>query len=301
MCASRCMLATQSGSLALRAVTREPAGPLGVALTRELRPARSAAPERLSRVLWQIRAAVVREGEARAPGGSGRRHTAERPELDRAGDHAEAASAGRRRPGRRSCEQHSARVYRLAYRLTGNTHDAEDLTQEVFVRVFRSLSHLHAGHLRGLAAPDHHQPVPGPGPAQAAHPVRRARRRRGERLRGASRRRPRPSTTGTWTTTSRPRSRRCRRTSAPPSCCATSRACPTRRSPPRWASSSAPSAAASTAAGPSCATALAHRRPRRPAIAPKVAAPTVAVPTVVAPTAVSGAPQTAPVPLAGDL
>ena len=32
---------------------------------------------------------------------------------------------------------HSARVYRLAYRLTGNTYDAEDLTQEVFVRVFR--------------------------------------------------------------------------------------------------------------------------------------------------------------------
>lgn len=32
---------------------------------------------------------------------------------------------------------HSARVYRLAYRLTGNVHDAEDLTQEVFVRVFR--------------------------------------------------------------------------------------------------------------------------------------------------------------------
>src|SRR6266436_5172042 len=35
--------------------------------------------------------------------------------------------------------EHSARVYRLAYRLTGNSHDAEDLTQEVFVRVFRSL------------------------------------------------------------------------------------------------------------------------------------------------------------------
>lgn len=36
-------------------------------------------------------------------------------------------------------EQHSDRVFRLAYRLTGNRHDAEDLTQEVFVRVFRSL------------------------------------------------------------------------------------------------------------------------------------------------------------------
>ena len=55
---------------------------------------------------------------------------------------------------------HSARVYRLAYRLTGNQHDAEDLTQEVFVRVFRSLATLHAGNLRGLAAPDHHQPLP---------------------------------------------------------------------------------------------------------------------------------------------
>src|ERR1019366_2121391 len=28
--------------------------------------------------------------------------------------------------------QHSARVYRLAYRLTGNMHDAEDLTHDVF-------------------------------------------------------------------------------------------------------------------------------------------------------------------------
>ena len=35
---------------------------------------------------------------------------------------------------------HSDRVYRLAYRLTGNEQDAEDLTQEVFIRVFRSLS-----------------------------------------------------------------------------------------------------------------------------------------------------------------
>ncbi|NUR08758.1 MAG: RNA polymerase sigma factor SigE [Nocardioidaceae bacterium] len=45
--------------------------------------------------------------------------------------------------------QHSGRVYRLAYRLTGNPHDAEDLTQEVFVRVFRSLSSYTPGTFEG--------------------------------------------------------------------------------------------------------------------------------------------------------
>ncbi|HUR74250.1 MAG TPA: RNA polymerase sigma factor SigE [Sporichthya sp.] len=44
---------------------------------------------------------------------------------------------------------HSARVYRLAYRLSGNQHDAEDLTQEVFVRVFRSLSTYQPGTFEG--------------------------------------------------------------------------------------------------------------------------------------------------------
>ena len=46
-------------------------------------------------------------------------------------------------------QAHSARVYRLAYRLTGNRHDAEDLTQEVFVRVFRSLSSYTPGTFDG--------------------------------------------------------------------------------------------------------------------------------------------------------
>jgi len=44
---------------------------------------------------------------------------------------------------------HSAKVYRLAYRLTGNKFDAEDLTQEVFVRVFRSLATFKPGTLDG--------------------------------------------------------------------------------------------------------------------------------------------------------
>ncbi|GAB3255357.1 RNA polymerase sigma factor SigE [Nocardioides dilutus] len=46
-------------------------------------------------------------------------------------------------------DQHTARVYRLAYRLTGNAHDAEDLTQEVFVRVFRSLDTYTPGTFEG--------------------------------------------------------------------------------------------------------------------------------------------------------
>ncbi|HLV71544.1 MAG TPA: RNA polymerase sigma factor SigE [Vulgatibacteraceae bacterium] len=46
-------------------------------------------------------------------------------------------------------DEHSARVFRLAYRLTGNRHDAEDLTQDVFVRVFRSLSSYSPGTFEG--------------------------------------------------------------------------------------------------------------------------------------------------------
>ncbi|WP_203336101.1 RNA polymerase sigma factor SigE [Nocardioides limicola] len=44
---------------------------------------------------------------------------------------------------------HSERVYRLAWRLTGDRHDAEDLTQEVFVRAFRSLDSYTPGTLEG--------------------------------------------------------------------------------------------------------------------------------------------------------
>nr|WP_040283024.1 RNA polymerase sigma factor SigE [Tessaracoccus massiliensis] len=44
---------------------------------------------------------------------------------------------------------HSAQVYRLAYRLTGNQHDAEDLTQDVFVRVFKSIHNFQPGTLNG--------------------------------------------------------------------------------------------------------------------------------------------------------
>ena len=45
--------------------------------------------------------------------------------------------------------EHADRVYRLAYRLTGDAHDAEDLTQETFIRVFRSLAAYKPGTFEG--------------------------------------------------------------------------------------------------------------------------------------------------------
>ena len=45
--------------------------------------------------------------------------------------------------------EHGDRVYRLAYRLAGNAHDAEDITQETFIRVFRSLDNYRPGSFEG--------------------------------------------------------------------------------------------------------------------------------------------------------
>lgn len=45
--------------------------------------------------------------------------------------------------------QHADRVYRLAYRLSGNQHDAEDLTQETFIRVFRAVRNYQPGTFEG--------------------------------------------------------------------------------------------------------------------------------------------------------
>ena len=110
---------------------------------------------------------------------------------------------------------------------------------------------LQARHAGRLAAPDHHQPLPGPGPAQEPDPLRRARRRRRvPAARPGPRARSTASNSTTSTSMSRPRSKSCPRTSAPPSCSATSRGCPTTRSPQPWTSSWALSGRASTAAGP---------------------------------------------------
>lgn len=69
---------------------------------------------------------------------------------DRTGSTAAPAIAAWEAPSWASIvEDHSSRVYRLAYRLTGNQHDAEDLTQEVFIRVFRSLQSYTPGTFEG--------------------------------------------------------------------------------------------------------------------------------------------------------
>lgn len=92
--------------------------------------------------------------------------------------------------------EHADRVYRLAYRLSGDAQDAEDLTQETFIRVFRSLSNYQPGTFEGWlhrittnlfldmvrrrsrirmeSLPDDYERVPshGPGPEQVFHDAR---------------------------------------------------------------------------------------------------------------------------------
>lgn len=46
-------------------------------------------------------------------------------------------------------EEHADSVYRLAFRLSGDQQDAEDLTQETFMRVFRSLKSYKPGTFEG--------------------------------------------------------------------------------------------------------------------------------------------------------
>src|SRR5262245_12980047 len=41
-------------------------------------------------------------------------------------------------------ERHTAAVHRLAYRMTGNAQDAEDVVQETFLRAFKRLDHFEA-------------------------------------------------------------------------------------------------------------------------------------------------------------
>jgi RNA polymerase sigma-70 factor (ECF subfamily) len=49
------------------------------------------------------------------------------------------AAAGDASAFQRLVEQHRSMVYRMAYQFAGNHYDAEDIAQEVFIKVYRSL------------------------------------------------------------------------------------------------------------------------------------------------------------------
>lgn len=56
----------------------------------------------------------------------------------------DAAAVGRARSGdadafRWLVERHSRPIFRVAYRMTGNEHDADDVVQEVFLRAYRQI------------------------------------------------------------------------------------------------------------------------------------------------------------------
>jgi len=53
--------------------------------------------------------------------------------------------AGEREAYRVLVERHSRRVYQLAYRMSGNAHDAEEIVQEAFLRAYQKLEQF-AGH-----------------------------------------------------------------------------------------------------------------------------------------------------------
>ena len=61
-----------------------------------------------------------------------------------AGGAVERAQSGDSDAFRLLVEQHSRAIFRLAYRMTGNEEDAEDVVQETFLRAYRQLSRYEA-------------------------------------------------------------------------------------------------------------------------------------------------------------
>ncbi len=61
-----------------------------------------------------------------------------------AGGEVERARSGDSDAFRLLVEQHSRAIFRLAFRMTGNEEDAEDVVQETFLRAYRQLDKYEA-------------------------------------------------------------------------------------------------------------------------------------------------------------
>src|SRR6516162_1490034 len=67
-------------------------------------------------------------------------------------------------------ERHRAMVYRLAYQFAGNHYDAEDIAQDVFIKVFRSLDRFrYDAQLTSWLYRMANTPEEGPGPEDQAY------------------------------------------------------------------------------------------------------------------------------------
>jgi RNA polymerase sigma-70 factor (ECF subfamily) len=73
------------------------------------------------------------------------RHEARKASLDADNLIVERCMAGEETAWEDLVRIHTRRVYAMCYRFTGSDHKAQDLTQEVFLRVFRSLKNFRAG------------------------------------------------------------------------------------------------------------------------------------------------------------
>ncbi len=89
--------------------------------------------------------AAVRQMMVGVSGASSSIRDARKTSLDADNQIIERCLAGEEAAWEELVRVHTRRVYAICYRFTGSDHKAQDLTQEVFLRVFRSLKNFRAG------------------------------------------------------------------------------------------------------------------------------------------------------------
>ncbi len=89
--------------------------------------------------------AAVRQMMVGVSGASSSIHDTRKTSLDADQPIIERCLAGEEAAWEELVRVHTRRVYAICFRFTGSDHKAQDLTQEVFLRVFRSLKNFRAG------------------------------------------------------------------------------------------------------------------------------------------------------------